>query len=358
MSQLDSPANRDAIRRNLLRWYPNHRRALPWRENVTPYRVWLSEIMLQQTRVEAALPYYERFLTAFPDVQSLAAAPLESVLKLWERLGYYSRARNLHKAAKIIVKNHNAEFPATAQEWLALPGIGRYTAGAIASVCYGERVPIVDGNVKRVLARIFAIADTVDSPSAMKRFWQIAEELVPPRQSGDFNQAIMELGATICLPRRPACDRCPVSQQCLAFQQNRQDEFPVRRIKKSVPHRHVVAAVIERNGKCLLGQRPESGMLGGLWEFPGGKIESGETPDQALQRELMEECGIEVEVGDLVAMVDHAYSHFSITLHVYRCQILKGRLKARHHTELKWVRKVEIAKYPLPAANLKFLHLI
>lgn len=331
---------------------------LPWRQEVTPYRVWISEIMLQQTRVESALPYYERFLSTFPDVETLAAAPLEDVLKCWEKLGYYSRARNLHRAARIIVEELKGVMPQTAAEWLALPGVGRYTAGAIASVCHDEPVPILDGNVKRVLARLFAVDGPIDSHGTVSHLWALAEEIVPSKQAGNFNQAIMELGATLCSPRNPKCSVCPVEKICIAREQGRQHQLPIRKGKKPVPHKHVVAAIIETDGALLLGKRPESGMLGGLWEFPGGKVEEGETPQEALKREMQEECGVLVEVGEHVTSVDHAYTHFTITLHVYRCRIVEGELHAKQHTELKWIARPDLQNYPLPAADHKFLHLL
>ncbi len=344
-----------ALRRALLAWFRSNARDLPWRRTRDPYRVWLSEIMLQQTRVEAVLPYYERFTAAFPHVQALAAADLDRVLRLWQGLGYYSRARNLHKAAQRVTAEHGGRFPATAEALQRLPGVGRYTAGAIASIAFGERVPVVDGNVKRVLARLFAIAERIDEARTVERMWDLAGRLVPPGSPGDFNQAMMELGATICTPRNPRCDACPVGRWCEAVRLGRQNELPTRRRKKPIPHHEIVAAVIRRNGRLLLGKRRPEGLLGGLWELPGGKVEPRETHEAALARELREELGIEVRVGRRLTSVEHAYSHFSITLHVYACERVRGRFRARYHTELAWASPARLDGYAFPAATVKAL---
>jgi len=348
-------AKRARLGRKLLAWYARNARTLPWRLTRDPYRIWLSEIMLQQTRVEAAIPYYQRFLMAFPTVQHLAAAAEDQVLKVWEGLGYYSRARNLHKAARMIVTQRAGRMPHTADEWRQLPGVGPYTAGAIASIVSNLPAPAVDGNILRVLARIFAIDDSIDEPATRERIWRIAAELLPPKSAGRWNQALMDLGAAICIPGKPRCMTCPVRQACDAFQQGLQDYLPVRRPKKALPHHHIVVAVIKKNGRYLIGRRPEGGLLSGLWEFPGGKIEPGETHEQALLREVKEETGLTIRPGDRIATVDHAYSHLSVTLHVYACQVTGGTHRARYHTQLKWVTKAQMERYAFPTANRRFM---
>jgi A/G-specific adenine glycosylase len=244
-----------AFHHDLLRWYRRHRRDLPWRRTHDPYKIWVSEIMLQQTRVEVVCDYYRRWLRAFPTIQSLARAPYSRVLKLWEGLGYYSRAKNLHRAAKLT----GGRVPDSVEELLKLPGIGRYTAGAIASIAFGERAPLVDGNVARVLARVFGLTGN-------GKLWTLAEELLPEKNCGDFNQALMELGALVCVPANPRCDVCPLRPVCAT----RGDALPVRKRRRT---RHVTQDVlfIRRNGAVLLRQRPASGLLAGMWELPAGR---------------------------------------------------------------------------------------
>lgn len=355
MSKEPDSSFKRSFRRSLLRWYDANKRDLPWRRSDDPYHIWLSEIMLQQTRVEAVIDYYERFLDAFPTVDALARAPQDRVLKLWEGLGYYSRARNLRKAAAVIANERGGSFPETVDEWMALPGIGRYSAGAICSIAFGVRAPVLDGNVKRVLARVFAIEEAINETRTVKRMWGLADELLAPRRPGDFNQAMMELGARVCLPRRPRCDDCPVVKQCRAHALELESSLPNKAARQTPPHVHVVAAAIQKNGRYLLGRRPSDGMLGGLWEFPGGKVESGESYEEALRRELHEELGVETRVGEHVISVDHAYTHLLVTIHLYRCEIVSGSARAIYHDAIKWVSRKRFGEYAFPKANLKFL---
>ncbi len=347
-----------AIRRALLSWFRRNRRDLPWRRVRDPYAIWLSEIMLQQTRVETVIDYYTRFLERFPTVDSLAAAREDDVLKLWEGLGYYSRALNLLKTARVIAERFDGVFPSTVEELQLLPGIGRYTAGAIASIAFGVRAPVLDGNVKRVLTRLYAIEERIDQAATINRLWELAEALVPPRSPGDFNQALMELGARICLPKKPLCSGCPIRARCEARALGFQDRIPAQRPSKKLPHCHVVAAAIRKNGRYLLGKRPPDGMLGGLWEFPGGKVEPGETHEEALIREIREELGIEIRVRSHLATVHHAYSHLKVTLHLYLCEHTGGRPQALYHSVLKWIPRAQFELYSFPAANLKFFDMV
>lgn len=350
--------HKTAFRRAVIGWFRRNARPLPWRGTTDPYAVWVAEIALQQTRVEQGGPYIARFLKAFPTVQALAAAPEDRVLKVWEGLGYYARARNLYRAARAIVFERGGAFPETAEAWLELPGVGRYTAGAIASIAFGEPAPVLDGNVKRVLARLLDLDAPLDSSPATQRLWEIMEELVEGRAPGDFNQGMMELGARVCTTTQPACGSCPVRRYCAAFAKGTVPLRPVRRAKRPVPHREVVVAAIRQYGRYLLGKRPARGLLGGLWEFPGGKVRPGEPRESALAREVREELGVRVKIGDLVATVDHAYSHFRVTLHVYRCELVSGAPQARSHTELKWVAPKDFPNYAFPKANHKFLRLL
>ena len=351
-------AHEVAIRRSLLKWFREEARDLPWRKTRDPYRIWLSEIMLQQTRVDQGLPYYERFLEALPTIEALATASQDQVLKLWEGLGYYTRARNLHKAARIVHEQYGGALPRSAELLQLLPGVGRYTAGAIASIAFGERAPVLDGNVKRVLSRLLNIDACIDDTAVEKELWAAAALLVPQRAPGDFNQGMMELGARICTPKAPRCAECPLHRYCAARAAGVQEQRPVRKPKKRVPHHEVVVAAIYEDGRYLLGKRPSEGLLGGLWEFPGGKLEKGESHAGALRRECLEELGVQVRVGDLVSTVKHAYTHFKVTLNVYRCTIESGEARPKTHTELRWTRPAEFGALAFPKANHKFLDLL
>ena len=347
-----------AIRRALLRWFRRDARDLPWRRTDDPYKIWLSEVMLQQTRVEQGLPYYERFVAAFPTVRDLAAASDSQVMKLWEGLGYYTRARNLHEAAKRIVHDYGGQLPRQAELLRLLPGVGRYTAAAIASIAFGERAAVLDGNVKRVLSRLFNVSACIDETETANELWRMAENLVSPRNPGDFNQALMELGARICTPKNPRCEECPVASYCEAHALGVETSRPVRKPKKTPPHHEVVVAAIRKNGRYLIGKRPPGGLLGGLWEFPGGKVRPGETHEQALRRECREELGIAIRTGGLVACVKHAYTHFRVTLNVYRCTQSGGEVHAKTHTEFAWVLPSQFAGYAFPKGNHKFLEFL
>ncbi|HOJ67994.1 MAG: A/G-specific adenine glycosylase [Candidatus Hydrogenedentes bacterium] len=346
------------FREKLLAWFCGEARNLPWRQTSNPYHVWVSEVILQQTRVDQGLPYYERFIARFPDVQSLASAPLEEVLKTWEGLGYYSRARNLHRAARLVVEAHQGVFPRTAAELALLPGIGPYSAAAIASIAFGEPVPAIDGNVRRVIARLFNYDQPINTRQAEAFFRETAKSLLSPSHPGDFNQAMMELGARICVPRKPSCHLCPVAAGCLARIRGTADTLPRKNARPESPHHHVVVAVIEENGAYLVGRRPEKGLLGGLWEFPGGKVQPGESLENALVRECREELEIEARPETLLATIDHAYTHFRVTLYFYRARRIAGTPVPRAHDALLWADRDTLRNLPMPKANLKFLRML
>ena len=344
------------VRRNLLRWYARCGRRLPWRtKRPDPYRVWVSEIMLQQTRVETVRPYFARFVRRFPDVRTLAAAPLERVLKTWEGLGYYSRARNLHRAARMLVGRHGGELPTTTEELRRLPGIGRYTAGAIASIAFGRTEPVLDGNVARVLCRLFGIRSDPSRPATRERLWTLARELLPTARAGDFNQAVMDLGATVCVPGRPRCETCPLRAHCRARLLGEQDKLPFRRRRTVPPHQKVVVGVIWRGDRILIARRRPEGLLGCLWEFPGGKVCRGEGLAQALRREVREELGIAVKVVAPMMTIRHAYTHLRITMHVMECRHEHGRPKALGCDVVRWVRAAELDRFAWPAANRRII---
>ncbi len=347
-----------AFQQALLAWYDAEARDLPWRRTREPYRVYLAEIMLQQTRVDQGRPYYERFVQRFPTVEALAAANEQDVLKQWEGLGYYTRARNLHRAARIIVEQYGGRFPDAPEVLQLLPGVGKYTAGAIASIAFDVPAPILDGNVKRVLARLHHITEPIDLPVADALLWEQAAAMTPRRRPGDYNQAMMELGARICTPKSPFCEECPVQSHCDARALGDQDSLPARLPKKSVPHYETALAAIRRDGAYLIGKRPSEGFLGGLWEFPGGKIQAGESAQDAVIRECREELGVEVKVGGLIAVAKHAYTHFKVTLNVYSCSLAQGEPQPRFHAELRWAQPEEFSALPFPKGNHKFLHLL
>jgi len=346
------------LRKALLRWFAENARDLPWRRTKDPYVIWISEIMLQQTRVLAAVPYYERFLQRFPTVESLARARIDTVIKLWEGLGYYSRARNLHRAAKEIVARFGGRLPQSREELLTLPGIGRYTAGAIASIAFGRREPLVDGNVTRVLCRIFRIKGSPKDSAVQKRIWAIAEKLVPESHAGQFNQALMELGSEVCLPRHPRCGDCPVNRLCEARRRHEQDSLPTRMSKKPLPFHTVAVGVIYRNDRILIDKRKPEGLLGGLWEFPGGKKRHGESLEAALRREVREELAITVRVGRPLAVVDHTYSHFRVRIHAFECTYVSGTPRCIACADFKWVRPGDLGRYAFPAANKKIIEIL
>ena len=331
----------------ILDWYACHGRDLPWRGHPDPYAVWVSEIMLQQTRVEAVIPYFERWMERFPNVRALAAASEQEVLSLWEGLGYYSRARNLYKAARIVVDNYGGELPQDLTALRKLPGIGRYTAGAIASMAFGLDAATMDGNLRRVFARVFDVAEPADAPAGERILWALVERHLPKGLAGDYNQALMDLGATLCLPRNPACLLCPLRELCRVRVLGIQEQRPVLKLKTAVPHYIVTVAVLRRDGKILLAKRPSKGLLGGMWEFPGGKVERGESLEACLTREIREELGAEVRVGEAFGIYQHAYTHFRITLHAFLCELMDGEPKPVEVAGLSWVFPTELGNYPM-----------
>ena len=347
-----------AFRRRLLTWFEAHRRPMPWRDQPTPYRVWVSEVMLQQTQVATVLPYFERFMARFPTVEALAQASVEEVLKVWEGLGYYRRAHHLHQAARMIVETYGGEIPRDEKALLALPGIGRYTAGAIRSIAFGLPAPVLDGNVKRVLARLDDVTEPIDRAAVERQLWARAAELVDPEQPGLFNQALMELGSLVCRPAAPDCAACPVQAFCLAAARGAQDQRPVRSPRRRIPHYDVAAGIVWHRSdpdRFLIAQRPAEGMLGGMWEFPGGKREDGERLPQTLRRELQEELGIEVEVGEKLTVVKHAFSHFRITLHAFHARHVAGEPRPLGVDAWRWVTVEEAAAYPMAKTDRAIL---
>jgi len=335
----------------LLAWYRPHRRALPWRRTRDPYAIWVSEVMLQQTRVDTAIPYYHRFLERFPTVRALAGADPEDVLKAWEGLGYYGRARNLHRAAGEVIARHGGCLPDAPAALRALPGFGPYMTGAVASIAFGRPEPVVDGNVIRVLTRLFAIGAVPTETPTRKRLWRLARRLVPRDGAGDFNQALMELGATVCTPRAPRCDACPLAAPCRARALGEPESFPAKGAARIVPHHDIAVGVVVRDGRLLLVRRPASGLLGGLWEFPGGRVGEGESPEAAVARQLRDRFGLPVRPLAPLAPVPHAFTHRKVTLHPFTCAGAQGAVVPAYHTDHRWVPVDGLDALALPRAH-------
>jgi A/G-specific adenine glycosylase len=331
---------------------------MPWRGTDDPYRIWISETMLQQTQVATVEAYYCRFVSRFPTVRALARADLGAVLKAWEGLGYYARGRNLHRAAQVMVRDFGGRVPDTAEGLASLPGVGRYTAGAVLAIAFGRPAAALDGNVIRVLSRLFRVEGDVRDRAVLARLWDLAGSLVPERGVRAHTEAMMELGAVVCTPRRPACGACPVSPHCLARRHGLQETLPRRAARPRPPHVHVTAGIVWKRGKFLITLRPPSGLLGGLWEFPGGKQEPGESLEACLRRELLEETGLRVRVGRRLVTVRHAYTHLRVTLHVYECRAGAGRVRLSGCAAHRWVTAAELDRYAFPAADRRVIRLL
>ena len=327
--------------RRLLAWYRRNARTFPWRGHPDSYAVWVSEIMLQQTRVETVIPYFNRWMVRFPTIKRLSEASERDILNLWEGLGYYSRVRNLHKAAKIVIEQYDGQLPRDLDALRQLPGIGRYTVGAIASMAFGMDAPTLDGNIRRVFARVFDISLPADSSSGEKALWDLAAEYLPKGKAGDYNQALMDLGATICLPKNPHCPICPVIELCEARLKGIQDQRPVLKPAKKIPHYVLAAAVIVKRGRVLLAKRPSKGLLGGLWEFPNGKVDSD--PAKRLSNVLRANYQLKVRGNDALGVIHHAYSHFKVSVHVFQCEFVS----MPKNQNLDWVKLGDLKNFPM-----------
>jgi A/G-specific adenine glycosylase len=338
------------LRARLLAWYREHRRDLPWRagegEAADPYRVWLSEVMLQQTRVDTVLRYYGPWLERFPTLAALAAAPLDDVLKAWEGLGYYSRARNFHSAVREVAEKYGGTVPDDPHAFGALPGVGRYTQGAVMSIAFGRPAPIVDGNVRRVFARW---TDDPDPP--VQTLWEMASRLAPGPAPGELNQALMELGATLCTPRKPRCGLCPAREHCQARIHGTQEARPTPKKAKPLPHEDTAVAVVERDGRLLLAKRPRNARLGGMWAFPCAIRHPGEEVGAAAERAAREGLGIGVRAGAEVGTVDHVFTHVRVSYHAVRCALVDGDPRPLRYDAWAWATPGEVKAYALPVAQ-------
>ncbi len=345
------------LQQQILAWFRKNARELPWRKTYAPYHVWISEIMLQQTQMDRAVDYFNSWIRRFPDIASIAMASEEEVLKLWEGLGYYARARNIFKSASILQARHNGRLQADYALLLGLPGIGKYTAGAIMSIAFNKPFPLVDANIERIFARLFNLDQPVKEKTARDFIWQKAEELLPAGMARDFNQALMELGALVCLARNPRCKICPVSSACESFRLGLVARRPVLTVPPKTIFIEMATAILEHANKIFVQKRKSKGVWPNLWEFPGGRLEQGETPEMAVVREYMEET--ELAIGNLrkITTVQHSYTIYRVTLHCYFCSLLDDRLDPVLHgaQEYRWVKPGELSGFAFPAGHRKLL---
>jgi A/G-specific adenine glycosylase len=349
---------RNWLRRKLLAWFTRERRDLPWRSDRDPYAIWVSEIMLQQTQVATVIPFFHRFLAAFPNVKRLAAASQQQVLRLWEGLGYYRRARSLHQAARQLVAEHQGQLPDDPQVWRRLPGIGRYTLGAILSQAFNRRLPILEANSVRVLCRFFGVDDPHQDSTVQKRLWQLAEVLLPRKQVGDFNQAIMELGAVVCTIAAPRCKSCPLAYHCAARRQGRQQELPRRKKPLATIDVQEVAVVVHRGSKVLVVQRRSQGRWGNMWEFPHAELEAGESHHDAVERMIRENTGLLVEPGALLATLTHAVTRYRITLVCREASWRSGAFASRLYQHGMWIRPGALTGLPVSSPQRQLARLV
>jgi A/G-specific adenine glycosylase len=335
----------------LLAWFRAHQRDLPWRRTGDPYAIWVSEVMLQQTQVQTVLPYYERFMQRFPTLEALAGAPEEDVIREWAGLGYYARARNLRRGAQAVLAEYGGQIPREAPKLLRLPGVGRYTAGAIASIAYNEPAPILDGNVMRVLCRVFGLRGNPKSAPLQNRLWELAEALIPVGAAREFNPAMMELGATVCLPVAPRCDMCPVAELCVARREGIQEQLPETPPAPATEALRTVAGVLWREGRVLLARRRPGGRWSGMWQFPNGEVGPEETWQEALVRGLRETVGVDADVGPPAGTFKHTVTRYRVTLRAYHVSDFRGEPAPVGCAECAWVTPEQLADYGLPAAH-------
>jgi A/G-specific adenine glycosylase len=346
------------FQKKLLKWFIINQRKLPWRATKNPYHIWIAEVMLQQTQVRKVLEYYQKFIDQFPDVDSLAKADLQQILKAWEGMGYYARARNLHNAAHILLTEKGGIIPDTYHDFKKLPGAGEYITAAVLSQAFNAPYAVVDGNVKRVLSRVFLIDEPVNLSSSKVIFKEHANLLLDQSEPGNFNQAIMELGAIICRPKNPKCQECPITFFCGSFRTSQQNKYPITVKSKSTPEYHIAVGIIHNNDHILITQRQLKGLLGGLWEFPGGRVKQGENAEQACIRKVKEKINLDVEITGFLTRINHAYTHFKIVMDVFDCGVQSGRVTLNGPADYRWIDIAEIDHFPFHAANHKFIPLL
>ena len=348
--------NKIYFTKDLMKWYYENKRDLPWRNTTNFYNVWLSEIMLQQTQVKTVVPYYNKWIKKHKNIKSVSKSTEDGVLKLWENLGYYSRARNFHKACQIIIKKNLDVYNISINAFQDLPGVGEYTAAAVYSIVRNQIVPVIDGNVKRVVSRLLRLDKTPEKYHKKIKTYLVNQ--IDHNKPGDFNQAIMELGALVCVPKRPKCLICPISKYCLGHKKNDAEHYPIRKNRKIIPNYHIVVGIIWKDNKIIITKRKPNQLLGGLWEFPGGKMKKNEFPEECIKREIKEEININIEINNYLGQIKHRYSHFSIILNAYECNYNSGRIKAIECTDVKLIKLDELNKFAFPKANHKIFSLL
>lgn len=339
-------------------WFRENKRQLPWRGEKNWYYIWISEVMLQQTQVDTVIPYYYKFIDKFPSVKKLAIASQEEVLKVWEGLGYYSRARNIHRAAKLIVKDYDSTLPSNREELLKIPGLGPYTTNAILSLVFNLPYGVVDGNVKRVLSRIFVIEDDISDSTTQQKIQDIMNGLLPSGHSGEFNEAVMELGATICISKSPRCSVCPVYENCLARKNNMERVLPFKSRKAKIPTKHSLACIIYHQDLYLIVKRPQDKMLAGLWEFPVLKHEKGKSVPKKDISTIRDQFNLETSLMRSWPAISHSYTHFHLKLHSKLFKVVSFDFRSDFYEDYKWLGYEEIKDLPLHKAIWKVLHVI
>ena len=338
----------------LIHWYNINKRLLPFRSTKDPYKIWISEIMLQQTQMKTVIPFYEKWVNKLPTIDSVAMTDIDFLLKLWEGLGYYRRCQNFYQASKIIVEDYEGVVPSDYESFKALPGVGDYTAGAVLSISFGTPIPAIDGNVKRVMARLYGFKHLTRYNTTI--IYKAISKTLKNVNPSDFNQGLMELGALICTSESPKCFKCPISKNCSAYQSGNPTNYPKKKVKRAIPHFDVVTAIIWRGDTFYIQKRSEDKMLGGLWEFPGGKVENGETLELALIRELREECNFTARILKKATSINHRYSHYSITMHCYYCEEKHDKIVSFKNSN--WIKKNQISQYSFPKANHKVFNFL
>ncbi|HEV3259843.1 MAG TPA: A/G-specific adenine glycosylase [Gemmataceae bacterium] len=342
------------LRRRLLAWFDRCRRDLPWRHTRDPYPIWVSEVMLQQTQAATVVRFFERFLDAFPTLAALAAADEQDVLRQWQGLGYYRRARDLHRGARHLAAHHGARIPDDPELLAGVPGVGRYTLGAVLSQAFDRRLPILEANSRRVLCRLFGLRESPDRGHVMRRLWEIAEALLPRRRVGDFNQSLMELGALICTSV-PDCPACPVADDCVAHRLGLQAQIPARPARKEPVHVHEVAVVVHRGRQVLLVQRPEGGRWAGLWEFPRGPVAAAETHEEAAARLVPGLTGVRTRLGPKLATLRHSVTHHRIALVCFEATYRGGTFRPGSYRQGRWAEREALAVFPVSAPQRRLI---